>query len=515
VTHPIAPTSKSPRLKCRGPKAQSRVQQNAQHTGTVSTLTSTHHARLDSWIWLHSPTDSPRKNAIESLQKQIDLHVGEANRLKYAQNSHAAISRLPTELFEEVFLRIVESSLQDGGAHFATGTFAFLQVCRRWNEVAVGFPQLWGWWVAGAFKAWPLFNSRSNDTPLFLTWRSHLPASARDVLMDPTIPERIRNLDFSGTSTQLAHFLSVFDSSPPSNASSIRFQISIPYDLYQPQRDLARFLSSPFPKLSQLNLGNFQLSPSHPISTTSRLNSLKLFLPYEKENHYTLSQFSQTLQQLPNLRELDLGRSAIPLPGSLGTPLVPLFLPRLVNLRLYGTDAAILGFIDLIDMSSPLYNVVLRFSRIPASSSWDLANIAKKILTGYYECQGLNPPRKVNHLTISYNPKNRHLAFSTRSHSAPKSNLRLQFNMLDVLGWYNMVGRTFPLFPLSDLREFAAEGLVDFEDQYRTMFEKMKDLSHLRLDRLDAKEVLGALSLGDRGAFKGSYQNHVDLPTGV
>ena len=82
------------------------------------------------------------KNEIESLHKQIDSHFGEIIRLRYAHNLHAAVSNLPTELLTEVFLHIIESGLRDGDTHFATDTFNFLRVCRRWNEVAVDFPHL-------------------------------------------------------------------------------------------------------------------------------------------------------------------------------------------------------------------------------------------------------------------------------------------------------------------------------------------------------------------------------------
>jgi len=54
--------------------------------------------------------EGPRKEAINSRQNQIGFFVGEANRLKYAQNSRVTISRLPAELLSEVFLYVVESS---------------------------------------------------------------------------------------------------------------------------------------------------------------------------------------------------------------------------------------------------------------------------------------------------------------------------------------------------------------------------------------------------------------------
>jgi len=113
--------------------------------------------------------------------------------LRYAQNSLVAISRLPAERLSDVFLRVVEAGLESDYASFALGTFSFLLVCRRWNEVAVGFPQLWVGWIPGAVKAWHLFNSRSKDAPLFLTWRPQLPDLARKILTDTETPRGFVN----------------------------------------------------------------------------------------------------------------------------------------------------------------------------------------------------------------------------------------------------------------------------------------------------------------------------------
>ena len=314
--------------------------------------------------------------------------------------------------------------------------------------------------------------------------------------MYPTTSRRIRQLDFSGTGEQLG----VFHPSSPSNVTSIRLHIS-PYDHREPPEHLALFLSSPFPGLSRLDLGNFLPDPSSPILTTSSLTSLKLALPYGRENHYTLSQFSQILQHHPNLRELDLNRGAIPFP-ELSSTSVPVTLTRLEILRLHGGEAAILGFIDLIGMSSPLHDVVIRFGHNPKLTLPGLTNTLRKILTAYYGCQGLDYPRKVNHFTVSYNCEKGCLVYSARSHSAPvsnlKSNLRLQFAGKDVLGGNAMVEETFPLFPLNDVREFAAEGLA-IHGGYRMIFQKMKDLSHLRLDNMDLLVALAALNSGSRG----------------
>jgi hypothetical protein len=453
---------------------------------------------------LHRPADGPRKTAIESLQKQIDFHVAEANRLRYAQNSHTIISRLPAELLAETFLCVVGTGLKDGNSCFATGTFGFLRVCRHWNDVAVGFPRLWGWWVAGAVKAWPLFNSRSKGTPLCLVWRPRIHASARNMLIDPAIPERIRQLDFSGNSEQLEHLLGTFDSGLPSNASHIRLQIS-PRDSHKPQGHLARLLSSPLPKLSRLDLGGFLPDSSSSVFTTSSLTSLKLSFPYTTNNRHTLSQFSQILQQHPTLRVLGLKWGATPLPGPSET-LVPFILPRLVDLRLYGKETDILRLIDLIDMSSPLHNVAVRFARLPDLTPSALATTLKKLLVAYYECRGTDHPRKINYLTISYNSETRQLAFNTRSRSTLTSklgsNLKVQFGGIDELDSSEMVTEAFPILPLNGIQGFTAEGLDLYGDVCSRELQRMDGLSRLQLDNLSIWPVLDALTSDTKGTLK-------------
>ena len=450
----------------------------------------------------HSPKSTAslngvHKETIESLQKQIDFYVGEANRLRYILNLRVpGVSRLLTELLSEVFLHVVRSSLQGGDTYFARGTFNFRLVSKRWNEVAVGFPRLWSLWVAGAIKAWPLFNSRSKDGPLTLTWRPHLSASARDIMMAPAIPRRTHGVDFSGTGDQLSYFLAAFDSNPPSNLSSIRLQVN-PYDERKPQKRLARLLSLPLPKLSTLNIGNFLPNPSSPIFTTSKLISLKLFLPYQKNGRYTLAQFSEILQQHPTLQELDLNHGAIPQPGVPGTS-VHVVLPRLAVLRLQGTSGSILGLINLIGTSSPLHNVVIHFCHAPNFTATDITMTMETILVPYYNRQNLDHPREVRSLAISM--RKSLLTYDARSHSTPTSNIELQFRLSGGLVLDDLAEETFAFFPSGNIREFSIRELT----LTREMVWKMGALLHLRLYHQRGHALwmaLDALSIRGQGVF--------------
>ena len=436
---------------------------------------------------------------IFSLQKQIDVHILEANRLRYARNSHVAISRLPAELLSNAFLYIVEAGLQEDGTSFATGTFAFLQVCRGWNETAVGFPQLWVRWVPGAFKAWHLFKSRSKDAPLSLTWRDHLQNLMQNILKDAETPRRVRRLDFNGTSEELEDFLGLLDLGSTPIISSIRLRRSQSPSPRNNEEYLTRLFSLPFPKLSELHLDNFLPGPTSLILTTSNLTSLKLKLACDDSSQYTQPQFLQVLEQHPNLQQLDLEAGGLPLVEGSGSP-VPIVLSDLVYLRLCGTGSAIAGFVDLVSMSSPLHDVVIHFQR-ESSSGWCEAptDVAGNFLTAYYGCEGLDHSRKANHLIVPVSPSRwEHCLVIAESRSAPASHPTYNLKLIMENACTDDI---IHLFPLKDVCEYATEGSEFYTHYWRKILEKMEDLLYLRLDTMDVEPVLDAFDLCDGGVY--------------
>jgi len=153
-----------------------------------------------------------------------------------------------------------------------------------------------------------------------------------------------------------------------------------------------------------------------------------------------------------------------------------------------------LEFIDFIGMSSPLHDVIICVDRGPIFTIPDLTNTMKKVLVAYFECQELNYPRTINRLAVSYNSQKNHLAFDAQSHRSATSNLkynfRFQFNWIGVLTGIEMVKAGIPLFPLGDMREFAADGFTtSYEDWYTGVSQKMKNCSHLRLGSCPITEV--------------------------
>ena len=160
-------------------------------------------------------------------------------------------------------------------------------------------------------------------------------------------------------------------------------------------------------------------------------------------------------------------------------------------------------FINLVDMSSPLHNVVIYFQSIYNLAVPALTEVMKEILTAYYGCAGLAHPRTVNRLTISHVALNGDVIFDAGSHptSHSASNLILQFSGLGVLG-SELMEKVFSLFPLKDVREFAVNGLDLIEDKWRRMLRKVKRLSHLQLNGLCVGSVLDALDSKDPGVYK-------------
>ena len=368
--------------------------------------------------------------------------------------------------------------------------------------MATGFPRLWVWRIPGAVKAWPLFETRSKDAPIFLTWRPDLPTPDQDILMDPTTQGRLRRFDFGGSIEQLAHLLGAFDPSAPSNTSSIRIHIVNPYTKHPKYID--RFLSSSFPKLSVIDIEGFLPDSLSPIFTSSNLTSLRLHSHFREKPRYTLSQFSEILQQHPNLRELDLNDRAIPVTEPPG-PLVPFVLPRLVVLRLHGYKSGVLGFSDLIGVSSPLRNIDILIQDSFTMPTPTLIGVMKKILTTHYECPGLDRPRTTHSLTISSGALGNNLAFDAGSHSTstshPASNLKLNFTAVGLDRAYGLVKDTFPLFQLDHVQEFTAAQLNLPAEVYFKILKCMKGLLHLRLDNLDVEPVFYVLDLDQRGVY--------------
>ena len=389
----------------------------------------------------------------------------------------------------DVFLFVVKAGLRGGDTSFAATTFAFSQVCRRWNKIAIASPRLWAWWIPGSFKAWHLFKSRSKDAPLFLTWRQHLPESAHTVLVESETPKRIRQLDFSGTTHQFECISNALNPRSLSTTSSIRLQILPSSD----GEHLARFSSFPFPKLLKLDVANFLPDPTSSIFVTSNLTSLKLDIPCPDGRYCTQSQLLQVLQQNRNLRQLDLTTGGLSLAGDSGG-LVPVLLPCLVDLRLTGTNEAIDGFVDLVCMASPLHKVIIHFQYDYYYDTEFRVNTTRKFLVAYYGCRELERKRKVSYFEARIHTET---ITAGDHHTHPTYSLDLYFHN----GRDELFQKVVPLFPLDHVYDFFAMGLDLPTDIWRGVLLRMEGLLHLRLENVNIESVLNALGPMDGGVY--------------
>ena len=346
--------------------------------------------------------------------------------------------------------------------------------------------------MPGTIRAWPLFKTRSKDAPISLWWH---PDSSRHVLGDIIIPGRIRQLYFSGTGEQSDQLFGTIESTLRSNTSSIWVHIS-PHSEQDTQDHLTRFLSSSFPKLSKLYIGNYQPDLSSPVFTTSNLTSLKLSFPHGTRPRYTLVQFSRILQRYLNLQELNLEDGAMPQVES-EEALVPFTLPRLVNLELHGTLGCISGLINLIG-SSPLRSVVLDFCLPHDQNVPALADAVKKIFTAYYECEGQDHLREAYYLTVFSGEDSNSLTLYTKPRFTSQPVLELRVSRA------NDFMKLFPLLPLKDTRHFIIEGADLSSNEYYAMFRMLRGVSRLHVYDLDIGPVLEALDPRNRGASKGA-----------
>ena len=387
-----------------------------------------------------------------------------------------------------VFLYVVEAGLRGKDTSFAPTTFTFLRVCRRWNKVAIASPQLWVWWIPGSFKAWHMFNSRSKDAPLFLTWREDL-ESEDTVWMKSETPKRIRQLDLSGTTDQFECILNALDPRSLSTTSSIRLRVLGPKD----REHLTHFFSFPFPKLSRLDVESSPPDPTSSIFVTSNLTSLKLSIPHNDDRYYTQSQLLQVLQQNRNLRQLEFEAGGLPLAGDSGG-LVPVLLPHLVDLKLRGTNEVIDRFVDLVCMSSPLHKISIYFQHDYHHDTEPLVCTMRKLLTAYYGCKELERRSKVSHF-VAWSTSG---AISAGDHlTHPTYSLELAFQG----DKDELFQKVIPLFPLDHVYDCTASGLDFATDAWRGILLRTESLLHLRLGDMEPESVLNALGSNDGGAY--------------
>ena len=186
----------------------------------------------------------------------------------------------------------------------------------------------------------------------------------------------------------------------------------------------------------------------------------------------------------------------------LGIP-VSCVLSQLTDLKLCGTEGCVSGLIDLIGMSPPLLNVVLRFRYPRLQAVPSLVRPVKKILRVYY---GRTEPvrhRKAIHLVVEEKLGQNQaplvfVAKSSKSRFAPSSQSTLR---LELWGRHKVL-EFFNLFPMKNVQTFSVDGLSLHSTQYHTILRKMKGLMHLSLASVDISEVVEVIDDGNQGTLE-------------
>jgi hypothetical protein len=239
--------------------------------------------------------DSSHKNEqpINSFSRRQIAVKGELwdTITKTTHNSHLPVFRIPPEVLEAIFLRLLETiraASPNGTA--APGSFNFLFVCRHWYEVAVDTQSLWSYWDSKA-ERWSTFLDRSKRAPLHLRffsnitqdWDSKTAKAAGEMFQSLDVQSRFIDVDFHGARHSVDLYLGLSKSwSRPEHPSPLKSLRLRPADDHLFVRDISRapviipshYWLKLFPELEELELRDCRCDWDAPIFFTSSLRRL-------------------------------------------------------------------------------------------------------------------------------------------------------------------------------------------------------------------------------------------------
>lgn len=136
-------------------------------------------------------------DALRLIDQEINKHLCIVANLKHRQNSLLPISRLPNEILIAIFLQVTRNRRKT--THKVS--LKLLHVCKRWQEVALGYNLLWSHWRTMPSESLPLFASRSGMAPLMLEISCSNPpsdpfvASWTKVMGNQAVRDRVESID--------------------------------------------------------------------------------------------------------------------------------------------------------------------------------------------------------------------------------------------------------------------------------------------------------------------------------
>jgi len=212
---------------------------------------------------------------------------------KTTHNSRLPVFRIPPEVLETIFLRLLESTR----ATSPRGTvepwsFAFLFVCRHWYEVAVDAQHLWCYWDSKP-ERWSAFLDRSKWAPLRLrffsnvtqVWDNKTAEAAGKMFQSLEVRSRFTDIDSHGARCFVGMYLGLSKSwSRPEHPSLLKSPCLRPaddhlatrYDSQTPLTIPSHYWLKLFPELDELELRDYRCDWDAPIFFTSSLRRLAI-----------------------------------------------------------------------------------------------------------------------------------------------------------------------------------------------------------------------------------------------
>ncbi|KAF9651665.1 hypothetical protein BDM02DRAFT_679645 [Thelephora ganbajun] len=212
---------------------------------------------------------------------------------KTTHNFHLPVFRVPPEVLEAIFLRllqVIRASSPHGTAE--PGSFNFLFVCRHWYEVAINAQNLWCYWDSKT-ERWSTFLDRSKRAPLHLRFFSNVaqdwgkkPAeAAAEMFQSLEVQSRFIDVDFHGARLFVDMYLGLSKnwSRPeyPSPLKSFRLRTADGHIVsrgmsHTPIVVPSHYWLKLFPELDELELRDCRCDWDAPIFFTSSLRRLAI-----------------------------------------------------------------------------------------------------------------------------------------------------------------------------------------------------------------------------------------------
>ena len=311
-------------------------------------------------------------------------------KLKRTRNSLLNVSTLPPEILGEIFRHSTALKANPKAIYssWVKRSYNFLLVCHHWFEVASHAPELWGFWGHNPqdwvkrYLQYPtaplnlvLDDEQSNSTSATLD--DGLRSALQTRAMQDTIQQiRLASRD-SGILNSIISSLTGHEGIRSSSVELVDLQFNHPREPPIVSGFLAHYR---FPKLQRLDLGNC-IIPSWDLKT-SALTRLHLDSRFPSPM-ITSPQILSILRSNPLLRELALGRYAVPDDGGDESSRVPL--AHLRVLRLSGRPRDVFTLLHRLDCPTEMVSLTLDLAD---SRVEDISRLIGPYLRDYLQRRG-------------------------------------------------------------------------------------------------------------------------------